>query len=158
MQQKRAKAIDVLITNVDSEQEVLFLELAEDPAYLVEWLTSNDDVRELQKDLASNCELVKDRNVQDFFRKYIILCQEKLDRQIKMSNPEWKSTVGTDRAIYEEIMSILGDKDLEELRELERDIRDKLNSDEPIDVEYWQTLLRELLVIKDKVSVASPPI
>lgn len=48
---------------------------------------------------------------------------------------------------------LLSPKSLEELEALERQIRRKLDSNEPIDVDYWEHLLKSLLVWKAKAKL-----
>ena len=50
---------------------------------------------------------------------------------------------------------LLGPKTLPELTTLERQISDKLSSNEPIDVEYWEQLLRNIVVYKSKAELDS---
>jgi Cactus-binding C-terminus of cactin protein/Conserved mid region of cactin len=52
--------------------------------------------------------------------------------------------------VSEEIDTLLGNKTYDELESLEDKIRTKLGGDEPVDVDYWQQLLRSLKVWKAK--------
>jgi hypothetical protein len=52
--------------------------------------------------------------------------------------------------VAEEIDTLLGNKSYDELETLEDKIRTKLRGDEPVDVDYWQQLLRSLKVWKAK--------
>lgn len=49
-------------------------------------------------------------------------------------------------AVKTDITSLLRNKSLAELRQLQESVRAKLSSGDPIDVEYWEGLLKELAV------------
>lgn len=51
-------------------------------------------------------------------------------------------------AVASDLDKLLGPKNLEELERLERQIRAKLSSNEPIDTDYWEHLLKSLLTHK----------
>lgn len=52
-----------------------------------------------------------------------------------------------------EVDKLLGPKSLEELEKLEKQIRAKLASNEPIDTDYWDHLLRSLLTYKARAKL-----
>ena len=54
-------------------------------------------------------------------------------------------------AVQNDVSAILNGKSLEQLSQLKRSIQAKLGSGEPIDVDYWESLLKNLLVWKSKV-------
>ena len=56
-------------------------------------------------------------------------------------------------AVSTDVDRLLGPKSLQELASLERQINTKLQSDEPIDVEYWEQLLRNIAVYKAKAQL-----
>ena len=56
----------------------------------------------------------------------------------------------TNVSVLEEIDRLLGPKTLAELAALEKQISDKLDSNEPIDFEYWEQLLQSVGVYKAK--------
>jgi len=78
-----------------------------------------------------------------------ILCA---DRRSKLNsvNPEGNRAVGS---VASDIDRLLGSKALSELEILEEQIVEKLNSNEPIDVDYWNELLRSLRIWKAKASL-----
>ena len=55
-------------------------------------------------------------------------------------------------AVEGDITRLLSGKTYDALASLQRQIQDKLTSGEPIDIEYWENLLKKLLVWKAKVS------
>ena len=54
-------------------------------------------------------------------------------------------------AVEADITALLKGKSYEHLVQLQKQIQAKLGSGEPIDVEYWEGLLKKLLVWKAKV-------
>ena len=56
-------------------------------------------------------------------------------------------------AVSTDVDRLLGPKTLEQLQTLERQISQKLQSNEPIDVEYWEQLLRNIAVYKAKAEL-----
>ena len=56
-------------------------------------------------------------------------------------------------SVTSDVDELLGPKSLEQLKSLEVQISNKLQSDEPIDVEYWEQLLRNLRVYKAKAEL-----
>ena len=56
-------------------------------------------------------------------------------------------------AVSLDVDRLLGPKSLEQLINLEKQISSKLQSDEPIDVEYWEHLLRSIAVYKAKAEL-----
>ena len=54
-------------------------------------------------------------------------------------------------AVESDITAVLQGKSYEHLVQLQKQIQAKLASGEPIDVEYWESLLKKLLVWKAKV-------
>lgn len=55
-------------------------------------------------------------------------------------------------AVETEVTALLAGKSYEDLASLQRKIQDKLTSGEPVDTDYWENLLKKLLVWKAKVS------
>src|SRR6266536_2011504 len=76
-----------------------------------------------------------------------VICRDR--RQTSASAPEGRavSSVSTD------INRLLGPKSYEELETLEGQITRKLQSNDPIDVDYWEQLLRSLTVWKAKAKL-----
>jgi hypothetical protein len=78
-----------------------------------------------------------------------ILCE---DRRSKLTskNLDGSRAVGS---VAADIDQLLGSKTLPELTTLEEQITKKLNSNDPIDVDYWNELLRSLRIWKAKASL-----
>jgi hypothetical protein len=56
-----------------------------------------------------------------------------------------------DPGVQSSIEALLNEKSYEQLVELQRSIQAKLSSGDPVDVDYWESLLKNLLVWKAKV-------
>jgi hypothetical protein len=78
-----------------------------------------------------------------------ILCADRRSK-LNSANPEGNRAVGS---VASDIDRLLGSKTLSELEILEEQIVKKLNSNDPIDVDYWNELLRSLRIWKAKASL-----
>jgi Conserved mid region of cactin len=78
----------------------------------------------------------------------MVVCKDQLD-QIKENE-----RIGTKAAaaVEADITSLLAGKSHEHLVVLQKQIQAKLASGEPVDIDYWEGLLKKLLVWKAKVS------
>ena len=77
-----------------------------------------------------------------------IICQDRR-QQSQRAAPEGR-VVGS---VASDVDRLLAPKNLMELEKLEEQIRGKLASNEPIDVDYWEQLLRSLQVWKARVTL-----
>lgn len=77
----------------------------------------------------------------------MVICKDNLD---KIKDQE---RMGADAALAVEgdIARLLNGKTYDELVSLQRRVQEKLGSGEPIDTDYWESLLKKLLVWKAKV-------
>jgi hypothetical protein len=86
----------------------------------------------------------------------MVVCADRLDR-LRMARSTSSDTLARQRdvnaAVESEIAALLSGKSLDQLSLLQRQIQDKLKSGEAVDVDYWESLLKSLLVWKAKVSV-----
>lgn len=84
----------------------------------------------------------------DSWQTMKIICKDRLSRLVS-AGPEARA-VGS---VSADVDRLLGPKTYEELDALETQIARKLNSDEPIDVDYWEQLLRSLTVWKARAKL-----
>jgi len=77
----------------------------------------------------------------------MVVCKDRLDR-IKTNE---RMGVEAAAAVESDITALLSGKSYDNLVSLQRQIQDKLTSGEPVDVDYWEGLLKKLLVSKAKV-------
>lgn len=81
----------------------------------------------------------------------MVVCKDQLDR-IKVNK---RLGVEAAAAVEADITALLQGKSYDHLVALQKQVQAKLISGEPIDVDYWEGLLKKLLVWKAKVSPSS---
>jgi hypothetical protein len=77
----------------------------------------------------------------------MVVCKDRLDR-IKSDERLGREAAA---AVEADITSLLQGKSYDHLLVLQRQIQAKLASGEPVDTDYWEGLLKKLLVWKSKV-------
>ena len=77
-----------------------------------------------------------------------MICQD-YQNSVTPPGPQGRST----QPVSDDINRLLAPKALEELNGLETQISAKMKSNEPIDVEYWEQLLRSIAVYKAKAEL-----
>jgi hypothetical protein len=77
----------------------------------------------------------------------MVVCKDRLDRI------ETNERMGVEAAaaVESDITALLSGKTYDDLVELQRGVQQKLTSLEPVDTDYWEGLLKKLLVWKAKV-------
>ena len=78
----------------------------------------------------------------------MVVCKDRVERN------QQRQQIGAEAAavVESDIAKLLAGKSYEHLVTLQRQIQTKLASREPMDVEYWEGLLKKLLVYKAQVS------
>ncbi|MCJ1286812.1 hypothetical protein MMC26_006158 [Xylographa opegraphella] len=157
----RAKSIDwlaVILSVIDPTKDLLEDESADseldimDPNAIVEDL-SEKELHDLEKDIDSYEILESNRSNQVYWnvRQYMavkIICQ---DRRRRLALSESSGRIIN--AVSVDVDRLLGPKTIDQLRKLEEQISEKLQSNEPIDVEYWEQLLSNIAVYKAKAEL-----
>ncbi|KAK6344672.1 hypothetical protein TWF718_006630 [Orbilia javanica] len=149
----RAKPIDFLAVNlrvIDKDRNPLDDEIDDadldivDPEGVFEGL-GDAELEALEKDIGVYLDLETNKENKEYWVTMKVICQDR-QRKSKAAAPEGRavSSVATD------IDKLLSNKSLDELETLEKQITRKLRSNEPIDVDYWEQLLRSLIVWKAK--------
>lgn len=118
-----------------------------DPESVLEGMDA-DQLSELRKDIDTYEKLETNRKNRDYWRTMQIICKDR-QRKAKGLAPEQRAVSG----VSSDIEKLLAPKTYEELESLEKQIRAKLDSNEPIDTDYWQQLLDSLLIWKAKSKV-----
>lgn len=77
----------------------------------------------------------------------MVVCKDRLEG-IKADE---RMGVEAAAAVQSDIAALLSGKTYDQLASLQRQIQDKLTSGEPVDTDYWEGLLKKLLVWKSKV-------
>ena len=153
----RAKPIDYLAFNlryIDSDRDVFDDDEADAdidvpaPGDVINSLDASQ-IAELDSDIASYHVLEKNARNREYWKALQTLSA---DRKVKL-NPRG----GEERVVSSvsgDIDKILGPKTYEQLEALEKQIKAKLNSNEDIDTDYWEQLLRSLLVWKARARLS----
>jgi hypothetical protein len=77
----------------------------------------------------------------------MVVCKDRLER-IKSDQRLGREAAA---AVEADVTSLLQGKSYDHLLALQRQIQAKLTSGEPVDTDYWEGLLKKLLVWKSKV-------
>ncbi len=152
----RAKPIDLLAFNlryIDSDRDV-FDDDAHDveidvpaPVVVIERLNGKE-LEELDADITSYHTLETSGRNREYWTALQTLCVHRR-QNLKPAGPEGRavSTVSAD------VEKILAPKTLEQLEKLQIQIQAKLQSNEVMDTDYWEQLLKSLLVFKARASL-----
>jgi len=152
----RAKPIDWLAVTLrfvdptknalDDEVEDHELEVS-DPEGVLEGL-GGAELAELEKEIESYLALETNRSNREYWGALRAICKD-LRRKSKASAVEARGT----SSVAADIDQLLAPKTYEQLEALEAQVKRKLDSDEPIDYDYWEQLLRSLRVWKAKAKL-----
>ncbi|EIT82084.1 cactin [Aspergillus flavus] len=149
----RAKPIDwltVTLRFIDPTRNPLDDEIADsdldivDPDGVFEGL-SQSQLLDLEKDIDTFLSLEANSQNRDFWKTMRIICR---DRQ-KITAPEGRAL----NSVAADINRLLSPKTYEQLQTLEIQVKKKLDSNEPIDTDYWEELLRSLTVWKARAKL-----
>ena len=135
----RARPIDWLVmpllddTEYDDEVDV---PLKEPTAYMDTLAPS--ELQELHADIQTFVRLDADRAA--YWKDALIVCDDRCRRV------RHQDQTHVDPSILADADALLADKSADELLELQTSIRSKMRSGEPLDVEYWDMMLRRIVV------------
>ncbi|KAI9447758.1 mid region of cactin-domain-containing protein [Lactarius indigo] len=160
VKEKRAKAIDFLALNLryvnpvddkEDEPEEAGLEIDLDEPYNILDNLSPDQVHELHDDIEHYLSLEKNEVNIEFWTNMMVVCKDRLDR-IKSDQRLGREAAA---AVEADVTALLQGKSYDHLLALQRQIQAKLTSGEPVDTDYWEGLLKKLLVWKSKAKLRS---
>lgn len=97
--------------------------------------------------------LEKNEKSLEFWRALIVIADDALDK-LQASETQ-RAATGVAEDVKRDVDRVLSGKTPEQLSMLKRQIVAKLQSNEPVDVEYWENLLRELVVYKAKAKLSA---
>ena len=97
----------------------------------------------LRKDLEGYHDLERHTDNGEFWRLMLVVCDSHLE---KLREDPSRSQPGISEEVAAELERSLAAKSVDELVELEQLVRGKLDSDEPIDEEYWMALYKRATV------------
>ncbi|KAF8845733.1 hypothetical protein BDN67DRAFT_1006997 [Paxillus ammoniavirescens] len=160
IKEKRAKAVDFLALNLryvhpvgdeeeEEKEEDAGLEIDLDEPYNILDNLSSNQVEELHDDIERYLSLEDSEVNIDFWTNMMVVCKDRLDG-IKASERMGKEAAA---AVEADITALLSGKSYEHLAALQKQIQGKLASGEPIDTDYWEGLLKKLLVWKAKAKL-----
>jgi hypothetical protein len=152
----RAKPIDwlaVILRVIDPDRDLLDDDEEEvqidvvDPEGVFEGL-NDSQLGELESDITSYVTLETNKKNQDYWKTMQIICNDRRQKLKPLGREERAvSSVASD------VDKLLGPKSYEQLEALEKQIRAKLRSNEDIDVDYWEQLLKSLMIWKAKAKL-----
>ncbi|KAJ6021829.1 hypothetical protein N7540_007333 [Penicillium herquei] len=117
----------------DSELDVV------DPDGVFEGLEQSQ-LEDLEHDIETFVKLETNPRNRDYWQTMKVICRDRL----KTNAPEGRTL----SSVAADINRLLSPKTYEQLQGLEVQVKRKLNSNEPIDTDYWEELLRSLTVWK----------
>ncbi|PCH41228.1 hypothetical protein WOLCODRAFT_100075 [Wolfiporia cocos MD-104 SS10] len=158
IKEKRAKAIDFLALNLryvnppdedtdDAEDDGLEIDLDE-PYNIFDSLTP-EQVEELHDDIEKYLTLEQSEVNIEFWTNMMVVCKDQLDRIKANKRMGFEAAA----AVEADITALLQGKSYEHLVALQKSVQAKLTSGEPIDTDYWEGLLKKLLVWKAKAKL-----
>ncbi|KAJ9058906.1 hypothetical protein DSO57_1007583 [Entomophthora muscae] len=150
---RRAKAIDVLAINLKlayegDDDEEHPLEISLDEPYTVFNTLSLPEADDLKKDIQLYLSLEREEVNKQFWTDMMVVCEAKLE-ELRSASLHLPSRIPLQ--ILEQIDQMLSAKTLPELNNLQLQIIAKLNSNLPIDTDYWEQTLKAITVWKAKV-------
>ncbi|GAA5846920.1 hypothetical protein JCM5353_006018 [Sporobolomyces roseus] len=172
VRERRAKPIDFLALNLkwsqpplqpgdegydeEEEDDGMGLEVdIEEPYSIFEHLTL-EDAEELHEDIKMYLSLEKVDSHQEFWRSLLIVSSaslEALREERHIGIVAYAAQVRANQTVKAEITRLLAGKSFEQLVQLQSQVQRKLTSGEAVDVDYWEGLLKELVVWKAKAKL-----
>ncbi|KAF2274324.1 uncharacterized protein EI97DRAFT_460190 [Westerdykella ornata] len=138
--------VDPTKTLLDEEVEDHELDVV-DPVGVFEGL-GEEELSDLEKDIEQYLALETNRSNREYWSALKLVCKDRR-RKFRNSSAEARGT----SSVSADIDRLLAPKSYEELERLEGQVKSKLDSDEPIDYDYWEQLLRNLRVWKAKAKL-----
>lgn len=81
----------------------------------------------------------------------MVVCKDRLETLRNDADQYGRRGPPVHAEVQASIVNLLSGKSHEQLQELQRNIQAKLNSGDPVDTDYWEGLLKNLVVWKAKV-------
>ncbi|KAM0793586.1 hypothetical protein ACM66B_001020 [Microbotryomycetes sp. NB124-2] len=173
VRERRAKPIDYLALNLKWSQPPLQpgdegydehaeeddgtgLEVDLDEPYAIFDNLTLEDAEELHEDIKMYLSLEKAEQNLEFWRSLLIVSSatlEALREERAIGHSAFAEQRRANAAVKDEITALLAGKTFEQLVGLQGQVQRKLASGEPVDVDYWEGLLKELIVWKAKAKL-----
>ncbi|KAK5656942.1 hypothetical protein OQA88_3464 [Cercophora sp. LCS_1] len=156
VREQRAKPIDYLAFNlrfIDTDRDVFDddendVEIAIPAPETVLESLNEAQLKELDEDIRSYLTLENNARNKEYWTALLALSADQRQK-LRPQEPEGRALA----SVATDVDKILSPKTLEQLEALEKQIRAKLSSNEPIDTDYWEELLKSLLVYKAKAKL-----
>lgn len=114
------------------------------------------ETEELHEDIQMYLKLEKNEQNLDFWRAMIVVCDDKL-ADLRAAAGEVTHEAGIrsriDPSVKADMDAMLSSKTHAQLLGLQEQVRQKLRSGEPVDVEYWEGLLKAIIVWRAKAKL-----
>ncbi|KAJ3023662.1 hypothetical protein HKX48_001886 [Thoreauomyces humboldtii] len=157
----RAKPIDILAMNLSlasdtriaEEFDAMGLEMGVEEPYLIFRNLVAEEVEELHKDIQLYLSLETDDENTRFWEAMIVVCDDELGRHRSEATSSDATRTGVNKSVAADIESMFANKSLAQLDLLQKQIDKKLGEGGPIDIEYWETAIRALVVWKAKAKL-----
>ncbi|KAI0169861.1 mid region of cactin-domain-containing protein [Hypoxylon sp. FL1284] len=152
----RAKPIDLLaftLRYVDTDRDVFDDDEADvdidapPPGTVIDGLTESE-LDELDAEITSYHTLETNKRNREYWKALQTLAADRRQR-LKPMGPEQRAV----SSVIADVDKILGPKNLEQLEKLKGQIQAKLRSDEVMDTDYWEQLLKSLQIFKAKAKL-----
>lgn len=145
IEEGRAKPIDLLAKYINNEDDGLAIEMHEPYIYL-NGLTIRD-LEDLLVDIKVYSELENGQN-SDYWQDITVVAEDELKR-LQTKAKVTKETSSDRRedineSVLQDVTTLFKGKSYEQLIKLEESIKDKLNQETTLDINYWETLLSQL--------------
>jgi Cactus-binding C-terminus of cactin protein/Conserved mid region of cactin len=106
-----------------------------------------EEMAELKQDIEEYVNMEKSSRNQDYWKATLIILNESQTQSA--TAPESRAVT----SVADDIDTLLSSKSHDQLLTLEAQVQRKLSSDEPVDVDYWQQLLRSLKIWKARARI-----
>jgi len=151
----RPKPIDILAKNLD--MDLRFDITTEEPYEIFKGLPLSE-IESLKKDIKMHLEL--DSHI-DFWQALMVVCDDELEKARKKEKEAKGQTMedtlhresGIHKNIEEDINDMFKGKSFAQLTKLQSEIISRINSGTAMDIEYWESVLKKLVVIKAKAQL-----
>lgn len=87
----------------------------------------------------------------------MVICKDRLER-LQREKRGGRETLDANATVEADITALLSGKTYDQLVLLQRQIQGKLTSGEPVDTDYWEGLLKSVLIWKAKVRETRFPV
>ncbi|KAG0150577.1 hypothetical protein CROQUDRAFT_87758 [Cronartium quercuum f. sp. fusiforme G11] len=153
LEKEKKKSLTALMNEEgEDEDDGAGLEVDLDEPYTIFDNLTLEDTQELAEDIKMHIALEKSASKLEFWRCLLCVCDDALE-QLSNERNSALDALRTGAAIRSEITRLLEGKSYEKLMALESSIEIKLAGNDPVDPEYWQSLLGQLKVWKAKAKL-----